>query len=300
MQSREIRRSEPLVSVIIIFLNEERFLEEAIGSVFAQSYSRWELLLVDDGSWDGSMAIARRFANQYHGKVRYLEHEGHRNQGMSASRNLGLRHATGEYIAFLDADDVWLPHKLERQLAVMESQPEAEMVYGAPQLWYSWTKRQEDSQRDCLQAITVPPGTLVRPHALLTLFLSRRAITPAPSDVLLRRRIVVQVGGFEESFRGMYEDQVFFAKVACASPIFVSGECWSKHRQHANSFCSISKGNGEYYSREANLAFLKLGAAVSQDERIQGPRNSKSSAKAIVALSTSDHVQICSTGAASL
>src|SRR5262245_25666733 len=122
---------KPLVSVVTIFLNGERFILDAIGSVFAQKYDNWEYLLVDDGSTDTSSAIAREYAAQYPGKVRYLEHEGHVNRGMSATRNLGIRHSQGKYVAFLDADDVWLPHKLERQVALLESHPRAGMIYGA-------------------------------------------------------------------------------------------------------------------------------------------------------------------------
>src|SRR5262249_52989515 len=109
----------------MIFLDEDKFIRDAIESVFAQSYVSWELFLIDDGSADGSTVIARRFAEQHSDKVRYLEHEGHRNLGMSASRNLGLRHAEGSYVSFLDADDVWLPSKLEEQVAIMNSQPRA-------------------------------------------------------------------------------------------------------------------------------------------------------------------------------
>src|SRR5215218_5812117 len=96
--------SESLVSVIIIFLDAERFIEEAIESVFAQTYDDWELLLVDDGSTDGDTRIALEYAEQNPGRVRYLQHPGHQNRGMSASRNLGIGSARGEYIAFLDAD----------------------------------------------------------------------------------------------------------------------------------------------------------------------------------------------------
>src|SRR5438876_6978821 len=139
--------SKPLVSVIVIFFNAEEFIQEAIQSVFAQTYASWELLLVDDGSTDGSFAIAQRCAKAS-GKVRYLEHAGHENRGMSVSRNLGIANATGEYIAFLDADDVWLPHKLEQQVAALESQPEVGMIYGPAQWWYSWSGNPEDLQRD--------------------------------------------------------------------------------------------------------------------------------------------------------
>src|SRR2546427_10186945 len=99
--------NQPLVSVVIIFWNAERFLQEAFASVFAQTYPTWELLLVDDGSSDESTAIAQRYVEHHPGQVRYLEHPGHANRGMSASRNVGIRHARGPYIAFLDADDVW-------------------------------------------------------------------------------------------------------------------------------------------------------------------------------------------------
>src|SRR5689334_21837766 len=121
---------QSLVSIIIPFLNAERFIEDAIESVRAQSYDAWELLLVDDGSTDSSTRLAQRYAQQHPQKVRYLQHDRHQNRGLSASRNLGISEARGEFIAFLDADDVWLPHKLARQRAILDSQPEAAMVYG--------------------------------------------------------------------------------------------------------------------------------------------------------------------------
>jgi glycosyltransferase involved in cell wall biosynthesis len=250
-------RRTPLVSAIIIFFNEERFLSEAIESVLAQSYSNWELLLVDDGSTDASTGIARRYSEQHAERVRYLEHSAHANRGMSASRNLGIQQTKGEYIALLDADDVWLPHKLESQLAIMEEEPEAVMAYGATELWYSWTGKTEDLPRDIKQAIGVEANTLINPPKLLMLYLARKAITPCPSDVLVRRETVAAVGGFVDSFPGMYEDQVFFAKVTLQAPVFVSGECWSRHRQHPNSSTSVWRRTGEYYSAEPNIAFLE-------------------------------------------
>src|SRR5262245_51206234 len=131
--------NKPLVSAIIIFFNAEKYFQEAIESVFAQTYAHWDLLLVDDGSTDGSTEIAVRYANRHPGKVRYMEHAGHQNRGMSATRNLGFRAARGEFVALLDADDVWLPSKLEQQVAVLTEHPAAGMIYAPTQYWYSWT-----------------------------------------------------------------------------------------------------------------------------------------------------------------
>ena len=92
----------PRVSVITPFLDNEVFLPEAIESVLAQTFKNWEYLLVDDGSGPEATAIAKQYANRFSGRIRYLEHPGHLNRGISASRNLGVHHARGEFIAFLD------------------------------------------------------------------------------------------------------------------------------------------------------------------------------------------------------
>jgi len=245
---------KPLVSVIMIFLNAAKFFEEAIDSVLAQTHDNWELLLVDDGSADASPAIARLYVAREPGKVRYLEHAGHQNRGMSASRNVGIRDAKGEYIAFLDADDVWLPHKLEQQTAIMESQPAAAMVYGATRYWRSWTGNPEDLRRDYTPRLGVQPNTLVEPPTLLTLFLRGEAAVPSPCDIMIRREILEDVGGFEEDFRSLYEDQVFYTKVCLKSPIFVSDQCWDRYRLHDESACAVAGKAG--LDASAYLRFL--------------------------------------------
>ena len=110
----------PMVSVITIFRNAPiGFFEEAIASVLAQTENRWELLLVDDGSTDESPDIARRAVAANPERMRLLTHPNRSHRGMSASRNLGIQAARGEFVAFLDADDVYLPEKLERQIKVL-------------------------------------------------------------------------------------------------------------------------------------------------------------------------------------
>ena len=237
----------PLVSVVAIFLNAERFLDEAIRSVFGQTYDRWELLLVDDGSSDGSTAIARGWAEREPQRVRYLEHPGHRNEGMSASRNAGLRHARGEYLALLDADDVWLPEKLARQVAILEAHPRVALLYGAPLYWFGWTGQPEDGARDYVIDLKLPADLVYHPPALLQPFLRRQAPTPCPSDVLVRRSAAERVGGFEAHFTGVnmvYEDQGFFSKLLLHAPAFASSETWDRYRQHPESCYAVSKASG--------------------------------------------------------
>src|SRR5437867_4320953 len=101
------RVEQAMVSVITIVYNGARFLSEAIESVLGQDYAAWELLVVDDGSTDESRAIAERYCTDPGGRIRVISHSV--NQGMSRARNSGLRHASGEYVAFLDSDDIWQP-----------------------------------------------------------------------------------------------------------------------------------------------------------------------------------------------
>ena len=256
LDSRQAQMNrKPLISVIIIFLNAERFIAEAIESVFGQNYDDWELLLVDDGSSDVSSAIARRYTEQHPEKVYYFEHAGHENRGMSASRNLGIRHARGQYIALLDADDVWLPKKLEYQVEILSRYPEAGMVVGPIQWWYSWTGKPDDFARDFVAPF--PPelqsDSLVQPPKLL-ISLLRQATVSATSS-LLRREVVDFVGGYEEDFRGMFEDQAFAAKVYLTAPVFVAADCHYKWRKHPNSCCAVAVETAQY--EHARFDFLR-------------------------------------------
>ena len=104
-----------LVSIIMPSYNTGRFLAEAVGSVLAQTYSAWELLIVDDCSTDDTDAVAAGFTD---GRIRYFKNE--KNSGAAFSRNRALREARGRWIAFLDSDDRWAPDKLEKQLAFMQ------------------------------------------------------------------------------------------------------------------------------------------------------------------------------------
>jgi glycosyltransferase involved in cell wall biosynthesis len=239
--------SRPLVSVVVPFLNVGAYLAEAIDGVVAQTYDRWELLLVDDGSTDDSADVARRAAAEL-ADVTYVAPEPEP-RGSSAARNVGVERAAGTYVAFLDGDDVWLPAKLEEQVALLEAEPRAVAVYGRPQYWASWS-----GGVDRVPALGVTPG-LVMPPAALTLSLRSRARTALPSDLVIRTAVLREIGGFEDAFRGMFDDQVMLAKLTVRYPVLVSDRCWTRYRQHPAS--QVGRARDQGTKLHAGVAYLE-------------------------------------------
>ena len=225
-----------LVSVIMPFLNiQESFFLEAVESIKQQTYDNWELILIDDGSEDACSTIAKRIADEQPARIKYIDHHRHRNLGISASRNQGLSIAKGEYIAFLDADDVWSTEQLAEQVDLLNHHPEAAMLYGNTTYWRSWNTDLERAGRDFQYKLGLPTPQLYEPPKILKLILQRRAISPCMTSVLVRRQVFLDDICFEEEFREHYEDQVFLAKIFTRYPIYVSDRCWGRYRQHRES-----------------------------------------------------------------
>lgn len=234
----------PTVSAVIIFFNEERFLDEAIRSVFHQTFHEWELLLVDDGSTDASSTIARVAADLDPDRVRYLEHPGRANRGMSASRNAGIAAARGRYLAFLDGDDVWLPTKLERQLEMARCHPDAAMIVAPLLRWHTWTGEPDAADLEDLMGVGRRKfgrhpyaGRLVEAPRLARLML--RDDYFIPSGALLRRDVVNHVGRYDEAFRTLYEDAVVMMKIASTHPVYVDDQVLYLYRMHPDSSTNV-------------------------------------------------------------
>lgn len=226
----------------------------AIDSVVAQSFTDWELLLVDDGSSDGSSVLARRLAQESAGKIRYLTHPAGENRGISASLNLGTRESAGDLVALLDSDDFWFPPKLEEQVRILDSHPRAAMVYGRSQFWYSWTGKPVDQPRDRVERLGVPADSLVEPPGLLVSLLKREVPVPCPCSVLVRKEALQQVGGFEETaVSNSHSDQSFYVKLFLTAPVFASGRCWARYRQHPDSSVATMKKLGTRDSEQRRL-----------------------------------------------
>lgn len=249
------------ISVVMIFHNPGAYFAEAIESVLAQEYDGWELVMVDDGSTDGSGELARNYQARDPRRVRVLSHPGGANRGMSASRNLGVAEARGNLVTFLDADDVLLPGALGREVAALDAQPEAGMAVASTLYWFSWTGSTADKVRDARDlgpGSGLPPDLLLRPPALLARLLADPRSVPCVCGLVIRRAAYRAIGGFEESFRGLYEDQAFYAKIALATPVYVANDCWAKYRQHPQSSCAVGRRSGRALEAQARyLAWLE-------------------------------------------
>jgi glycosyltransferase involved in cell wall biosynthesis len=238
----QIAPSASLVSVVTPFFNAAAFLEEAIDSVFAQTYRHWELLLVDDGSADASSEIARRYADRFPHQVRYLAHRDFANRGEGATRNLGMQEARGEWIAFVDADDVWLPHKLQTQIALSLDHPDVGLVFG-PML--VWPPQLRTWGLETVRDLRVETDRVWEPPALAVRFIDGTANAPGVISALVRSDVVRSVGGCDELLT-IFADQMFFVRLCLSEPVFVHAEALERYRQHGDSACARAEAAGVY------------------------------------------------------
>ncbi len=200
----------PLVSVIIPVYNAEPFLTQAIESVLAQTYRPLEVIVVDDGSTDGSAAVAASFGDS----IRRVRQP---NQGAAVARNTGLGMARGAYIAFLDADDWWSDHALQVQVEQMQANPSADIVMGYTQL---------------MQPAAREGGELAfRPFADPWHLLS-------PGSSLFRRAVFDKVGLFDAAMPPCEDFDWFMRARECGVTIVVHREVVQYYRIHGRNISS--------------------------------------------------------------
>lgn len=202
--------TDPLVSVIIPTYNRAHFLGQAIQSALDQTYPQVEVIVIDDGSTDDTAAVVAGFGD----RVRYVHQE---NSGVSAARNHGLRLARGATIAFLDSDDLLMPHKLETQIAYLEANPAVGMVYASHEFIH------EDGRYHSTCRLHPSSATY---HRLLA------ECKIALPSVLVRRSVLNAVGGFDETMR-IGEDIDLWVRIARHYPIGVIEEPLARIRRHA-------------------------------------------------------------------
>ncbi len=240
--------TEPLISVIIPFLNPGYWLVEAIESVLHQTYVNWELILVDDGSKKEDSEIALAYSEKFLEKIIYIEHDGHENKGLTASRNTGIAKAHGDLIAFLDADDCWLPEKLFNQLTILKQFPQVQMICEASIFWFSW---KHPDEKNHVQLIGADAGVYKPPQLMELLYPLGEGQPPCPSGIMITKQALKRAGGFEKDFSGiyqLYEDQAFLSKVYAQEIIYISCEANNMYRKRNDSMSSAAKNEGLYKS----------------------------------------------------
>ncbi len=188
----------PAVSVVMPAYNVAPYIGEAIGSVLAQSFTDFELLVVDDGSTDDSRAIAEEYARQDR-RIRVLRKP---NGGISSARNLGLQAASGAFIAILDSDDVWLPDFLRTQVAILEAQLGIDIV--TANAWFLGSRLDGQPAR---------PWPDTRPAPDLAQMLADEEAVFVMS--VFRRKVYETIGEFDEALR-TNEDYDYWLRAAVA------------------------------------------------------------------------------------
>lgn len=239
------------ISVVMPFLDPPpEFFEAAVESVIAQDVTDWELILVDDGSRQPARDIATRFAAR-DDRIHLVRSPAPRPAGISAARNAGIAASTAELVAMLDADDRYEPARLRRHVEVLSTLPDAALVCGDTLYWTGW-RGDQNGERDMIPSMGVAPG-VVEPPRLLVSILEGRAASPCVCSLTVRRRVLEETGGFESSFRSVYEDQVFLAKVCSTHPVYYLAETLDRYRIHA---ASLTSGTSEIGGAAARRRFL--------------------------------------------
>jgi glycosyltransferase involved in cell wall biosynthesis len=204
----DIRPHYPLVSIVIPAYNAAKFIGETIESALHQTYNNLEVIVVDDGSEDDTCSEVIKNA----GQVRLVRQK---NAGPSAARNRGIREARGEYVALLDADDLWLPEKTTLQMKCLERYPEAGLVF-SDMIEFHDDKRESPTQfsMNGLNEAFFGHQELV-PNPFYKLMQVNFISTPS---VLLRKSVFEQTGGFDEAYR-FSEDFLLWLRFAKISPL---------------------------------------------------------------------------------
>lgn len=203
----------PRVSIIIPAYNYAHFLPQAIDSALRQSFSDYEVIVVDDGSTDDTPAVAARYA----GRIRYHPQA---NRGLSGARNAGAQMSVGELLAFLDADDTWDKDKLARQVAVFDQNPQAGLV--------SHLMRLIDREGQ------VMPGQKPQQAPGQNLAAAIECGTAPPSTFVVRKKVFEAIGGFDESLVAM-EDLDFCLRLLRQHALVHVPEVLGSYRIHGPS-----------------------------------------------------------------
>lgn len=229
--------ANPAVSIVMPCHDAAPYLPSSVGSVLAQTFADWELIAVDDGSSDGTLAWLQQQSD------RRIRIQAQSNQGVSAARNAGLAGARGRYVAFLDADDTWHPGFVARMLEALEDRPDAALAYCGWQNFGLVSRRGEPfvppDYENAAKAETLFTGCRWPIHAALT-----------------RRVAIVAAGGFDPALKNA-EDYALWLRVANSAPIVRVPEVLAYYHFHDGGQASANRARAALNHLKAQRRFLE-------------------------------------------
>lgn len=217
----------PKVSVVIPAYNSERFIAETLESVFNQSYQDFEVIVVDDGSSDGTDKVISR----YEGRLTYIRKK---NEGISVARNTGIAQARGEYVAFIDHDDIWLPEKLKEQMALLEGNKEIYLCFSDVYIIDEKGRRGKNVFKICPAHSGMVFKQLLKDNFIPVI------------TAVIKKEVFKEIGLFNPQYR-IAEDWDLFLRISKQYPVVFVNRPLAKYRIHSGSF-----------SRHRNLMFAEV------------------------------------------
>ncbi|MEE8586264.1 MAG: glycosyltransferase [Acidobacteriota bacterium] len=231
--------------MIIPTYNRREFLAQAVASVRAQTFQDWELIVVDDGSDDGSAGMLESLDDP---RIRLIRQP---RQGVSAARNRGIRAARHPWIALLDSDDQWQPSKLERQITALQAAPEYRLTH-SDEIWIRRGRR-------------VNPKKIHRKYGGWIYHRCLPLCVISPSSVLLQRSLLDEVGCFDEEYP-VCEDYELWLRICCRSPVlFLEEPLTIKYGGHSDQL-SRSRWGLDRYRLQALLKIYRSGRLTPQQK----------------------------------
>jgi glycosyltransferase involved in cell wall biosynthesis len=232
----------PIVSVVIPVYNGERFISQTLDSVFAQTFQDFEVIVVDDGSTDGTEAVLRTYAD----RILYIKND---HGGPASSRNRGIAASQGSLIAFLDADDLWLPTKLEKQVAFATNHPE----YGIITTDAATFDETGVTEASAAAHKHIPSG-----YVLKDLLFDNWIGT---SCAMVRRECFAKIGTFDQDAFVRGEDWVMWMRIAAVYPVYFLDDVLVHYRVHSQSY---SRANLEKQFCDLFTNFEKVERLIPQ------------------------------------
>lgn len=242
-------------SVVMPFHNATEYVKSALESVLNQSCHDWEIVAVDDGSTDDTLRILREFETRC-SKIRVFQHDGALNKGVSASRNLAISKSKGNWIALLDADDIWYPEKLKRESQIINSFPDVVLIYSKAKRINEipdndlpdnsiYGSGEEGEKKDAFRKLL--PG----------FFTSTSAVT-------FKKDSFLKCGGFNENMR-FAEDTLLFHQIMEHGNVYCIDEILGAHRIHKSS--TVAKAPREQRITSRFIVYEQLISKVKKENK---------------------------------